>query len=155
VAVLPEAEEVDIAVKESDLKIDTYRAGGPGGQNVNKVSSAIRITHMPTGLVVQCQDESSQHKNKSKAMRILKARLYDQALTKAEAERARERRGQIGTGDRNMRVRTYNYPQNRVTDHRTKTNYSLEIVEQGGLDKLVKELAEWDIEEKLKALSVA
>ncbi|MBU0755736.1 MAG: peptide chain release factor 1, partial [Planctomycetes bacterium] len=134
VAVLPEAEEVEIDVKEADLRIDTYRAGGPGGQNVNKVSSAIRITHLPTGLVVQCQDESSQHKNKAKAMRILKARLYDQALSQAESERADARRGQIGTGDRNMRIRTYNYPQNRVTDHRIKINYSLEIVEQGGLE---------------------
>ena len=152
VAVLPEAEEVEIDVKESDLKIETYRAGGPGGQNVNKVSSAIRITHLPTGLVVQCQDESSQHKNKSKALRILKARYYDMERSRAERERAEDRRGQIGTGDRNMRIRTYNFPQNRVTDHRVKKNYPLEVVMEGGLDKLLADLAEWDVEEKLKAL---
>lgn len=152
VAVLPEAEEVEVDVKEADLRIDTYRAGGPGGQNVNKVASAIRITHLPTGLVVQCQDESSQHKNKSKAMRILKARLYDQEQSRIESERAQERRGQIGSGDRNMRIRTYNYPQNRVTDHRTKCNYSLTIVVEGGMEKLVEELVEWDMEERLKNL---
>jgi peptide chain release factor 1 len=151
--VLPEAEEVEIDIKEADLRIDTYRAGGPGGQNVNKVSSAIRITHEPTGLVVQCQDESSQHKNKSKAMRILKARLYDQEQSRVESERAEERRGQIGTGDRNMRVRTYNFPQNRVTDHRCKSNYSLEVILQGTLDKLVEELVEWDMAEKLKQIT--
>ncbi|MFH1999101.1 MAG: peptide chain release factor 1, partial [Planctomycetota bacterium] len=152
VAVLPEAEEVEIDIKDTDLRIDTYRAGGPGGQNVNKVASAIRITHIPTGLVVQCQDESSQHKNKSKAMRILKARLYDQELTRIESERAQERRGQIGSGDRNMRIRTYNYPQNRVTDHRMKNNYSLTIIIEGGLEKVVNELVEWDMEERLKNL---
>jgi peptide chain release factor 1 len=150
VAVLPEVEEVEIDIKEGDLRIETYRAGGPGGQNVNKVSSAIRITHTPTGLVVQCQDESSQHKNKAKAMRILNARYYDMENSRVRSERAEERREQIGSGDRNMRIRTYNFPQNRVTDHRSKMNYSLEVVKQGGLDKLVADMAEWDMEQKLK-----
>ncbi len=152
VAVLPEVGEVEVDIKDNDLKIETYRAGGPGGQNVNKVASAIRITHLPTGLVVQCQDESSQHKNRSKAMRILNARYYDMERTRLENERAAERRDQIGTGDRNMRIRTYNFPQNRVTDHRTKTNYSLEMVLQGALDRMIAALVEWDRSEKLKNL---
>jgi peptide chain release factor 1 len=152
VAVLPEAAEVEIDLKENDLKIDTFCASGPGGQNVNKVATAIRILHVPTGLTVQCQDESSQHKNRAKALRILKARLYDIEMSRREKERAEERRSQIGTGDRNMRVRTYNFPQNRVTDHRIKTSYSLEIVIEGGLDKMVDDLRSWEVEEKIKAL---
>ena len=151
VAVLLEAESVDIDINDADLKIDTYRAGGPGGQNVNKVASAIRITHEPTGVVVQCQDESSQHKNKSKAMRILSARLYDLELSRVKDERAETRRDQIGSGDRNMRIRTYNFPQNRVTDHRSKTYYSLEIIMAGRLEKIIDDLSEWDVEEKLKS----
>lgn len=152
VAVLPEAEEVDVEINESDLKIDTYRSSGPGGQNVNKVSSAIRITHLPSGLVVQCQDEKSQHKNRARALRILKARLHDMELTRTMNERAEERRGQIGTGDRNLRIRTYNFPQNRVTDHRTKTSYSLETVIEGRLEKAVDDLVQWEVQEKIKAL---
>ncbi len=152
VAVLPEAEEVEIDVSDGDLKIDTFCASGPGGQNVNKVATAIRITHLPTGLVVQCQDESSQHKNKAKALRILKARLFDIEESKREKERSEERRSQIGSGDRNMRVRTYNFPQNRVTDHRIKTSYSLETIVAGGLEKMVKNLKAWEVEEKIKAL---
>jgi len=152
VAVLPEAKEVDVDVKESDLKIERCRAGGPGGQNVNKVETAIRIIHQPTGLVVQCQDESSQHKNKAKAMRILNARLYDLEQTRLNSERSAERRDQIGSGDRNMRIRTYNFPQNRVTDHRIKTNFSLEVVMVGGMEKMLEDLIKWDVEEKLKNL---
>jgi len=116
------------------------------------VATAIRITHLPSGLVVQCQDESSQHKNRSKAFRILKARLMDMETSRREEERSAVRRSQIGTGDRNMRIRTYNFPQNRVTDHRTKTNYPLETVIEGGLDKVVDDLRRWEVEEKLKAL---
>ncbi len=152
VAVLPEVEEVEVDFNESDLKIDTYRSSGPGGQNVNKVSSAIRITHLPTGLVVQCQDEKSQHKNKARALRILKARLHDMELNRAMSERAEERRGQIGTGDRNLRIRTYNFPQNRVTDHRTKKSYSLETVIEGRLEKTIDDLLQWEVQEKIKAL---
>jgi len=152
VAVLPEPEEVEVDVSEGDLKVDTFCASGPGGQNVNKVATAIRITHLPSGLVVQCQDESSQHKNRSKAFRILKARLMDMETSRREEERSAVRRSQIGTGDRNMRIRTYNFPQNRVTDHRTKTNYPLETVIEGGLDKVVDDLRRWEVEEKLKAL---
>ena len=152
VAVLPEAEEVEIDLKDVDLKVDTFCASGPGGQNVNKVATAIRITHLPTGLVVQCQDESSQHKNRAKALRILKARLYDIEESKRNAERSEERRSQIGTGDRNMRIRTYNFPQNRVTDHRIKSSYSLEVVLSGNLDALIADLKGWEIEEKIKNL---
>ncbi len=152
VAVLPEGEDVEIDFHESDLKIDTYRSSGPGGQNVNKVSSAIRITHMPTGLIVQCQDESSQHKNKAKALRILKARLYDIEMSQRKKERADERKSQIGSGDRNMRIRTYNYPQNRITDHRIKTNYSLEMIINGNLNNMVEDLTKWETEEKIKFL---
>ncbi len=152
VAVLPEAEEVEIDLKDADLKVDTFCASGPGGQNVNKVATAIRITHLPTGLVVQCQDESSQHKNRAKALRILKARLFDIEESKRNAERSEERRSQIGTGDRNMRIRTYNFPQNRVTDHRIKSSYSLEVVLAGNLDALVADLKRWEIEEKIKNL---
>jgi peptide chain release factor 1 len=152
VAVLPEAEEVEIEIGDGDLKVDTFCSSGPGGQNVNKVATAIRITHLPTGLVVQCQDESSQHKNRAKALRILKARLFDIEETKREKERSEERRSQIGTGDRNMRVRTYNFPQNRVTDHRIKMSYSLETVIAGGLGKMVENLKAWEVEEKIKAL---
>jgi len=152
VAVLPEAEEVEIDLKDADLKVDTFCASGPGGQNVNKVATAIRITHLPTGLVVQCQDESSQHKNRAKALRILNARLFDIEETKRNAERSEERRSQIGSGDRNMRIRTYNFPQNRVTDHRIKSSYSLEVVLSGNLDALVADLKGWEIEEKIKNL---
>jgi peptide chain release factor 1 len=153
VAVLPEAEEVEVELRDQDLRIDTYRAGGPGGQAVNKISSAIRITHIPTNTVVQCQDESSQHKNKSKALRMLRTRLLEsQQRARKEAEDS-SRRTQIGSGDRSERVRTYNFPQNRVTDHRTKASYNLQTVIAGGLDEVVEDLRRLDLEHKLAALA--
>jgi peptide chain release factor 1 len=152
VAVLPEAEEVDVEIQEGDLRIDTYRSSGPGGQNVNKTSSAIRITHLPTGTVVQCQDESSQHKNKGKAMRMLRTRLREAQQSARKAELDANRRTQIGSGDRSERVRTYNFPQDRVTDHRTKTSYSLQNVFLGHLEGVVDDLRRLDLELKLAAL---
>jgi peptide chain release factor 1 len=152
VAVLAEVDEVDVDIQEGDLRIDTYRASGPGGQNVNKTSSAVRITHLPTDTVVQCQDESSQHKNKARAMRMLRARLHDAQQQAVKDEQDTARRSQIGSGDRSERIRTYNYPQNRVTDHRIKTNYSLETVLVGKLDSVVEDLRTRDMELKLAAL---
>ncbi len=138
VAVLPEVEDVQIEIKESDLKIDTYRSGGAGGQHVNKTESAIRITHLPTGLVVECQDERSQIKNREKAMKVLKSRLYDYYKSQAEKEYADQRKSQVGTGDRSERIRTYNFPQGRVTDHRIGlTLYSLEKFMLGDLDEMI------------------
>ncbi len=152
VAALPEAEEIDCAIEESDLRVDTFRSSGPGGQSVNKTSSAIRITHLPTDLVVQCQDEKSQHKNKSKALRMLRSRLMDIEAQNRKAEEDATRRSMIGSGDRSERVRTYNWPQNRVTDHRLKESYSLERILLGQLDDVVAELRERDLEEKITAL---
>jgi peptide chain release factor 1 len=142
VAVLPEAEDVDIAVDEKDLRVDVYRASGAGGQHVNRTESAVRITHLPTGLVVAIQDEKSQHKNRAKAMKILKARLYEQEREARDSERAASRKGQVGSGDRSERIRTYNFPQNRVTDHRINlTLYKLEQVVTGdALDEVIEPL---------------
>ncbi len=143
VAVLPEAEEVDIKIEDKDLRIDVFRASGPGGQSVNTTDSAIRITHLPTGLVVSQQDEKSQHKNKAKGMKVLRARLYDLERAKLDAERAQDRRSQIGSGDRSERIRTYNFPQGRVTDHRIGfTTHQLYLVLEGepALDELINAL---------------
>ena len=152
VAVLPEAEEVDVEVNESDLRIDVYRARGPGGQSVNTTDSAVRITHVPTGLVVQCQDEKSQHKNKAKAMQVLRSRLLEQAIAEQEAKIAAERKSQVGTGDRSAKIRTYNYPQSRVTDHRIGlTVHSLDAIMQGDLDGVVAAIQEYRRNEALAA----
>jgi peptide chain release factor 1 len=146
VAVLPEAEDVDIQIDELDLRIDVFRASGPGGQSVNTTDSAVRITHLPTGIVVSQQDEKSQHKNRAKAMKILRARIYDAERARVEAERAAERKGQVGSGDRSERIRTYNFPQGRVTDHRINfTLYKLDRVVSGeALDEVVDALAAED-----------
>jgi peptide chain release factor 1 len=141
VAVLPEAEEVDVAIDSSELKIDVYRSTGPGGQSVNTTDSAVRITHLPSGLVVTCQDEKSQIKNKAKALKVLRARLLDQKVREQDAKRSAERKNQIGDGDRSGRIRTYNFPQGRVTDHRIGlTLYKLEEIMQGAVDPIVEEL---------------
>ncbi len=157
VAVLPEAEEVDIQVDAKDLRIDIFRASGPGGQSVNTTDSAVRITHLPTGIVVQQQDEKSQHKNKAKAMKVLRARLYDHERALRDAERAAERKGQVGSGDRSERVRTYNYPQGRVTDHRIGlTLYKLEKVIAGeALDEVIEALIAEDQASRLAAIEEA
>ncbi|MEE3331111.1 MAG: peptide chain release factor 1 [Myxococcota bacterium] len=142
VAVMPEAEEVDIQIDPNELRIDVMRAGGPGGQSVNTTDSAVRITHLPTGLIVQCQDEKSQHKNKAKAMKVLMSRLYELEQDKAEQERADERRSQVGSGERSEKIRTYNFPQSRVTDHRAGiTLHKLDQVMEGELGELVDEVA--------------
>ena len=152
VAVLPEIEEVDMYINPADLKIDVYRASGAGGQHVNKTESAIRITHLPTGTVVECQDERSQHKNKEKAMKILRSRLYERMLEEQNAKIASERKLQVGTGDRSERIRTYNYPQGRLTDHRIGlTLYRLEAILNGDLDEVVDALRAYDQAEKLKS----
>jgi peptide chain release factor 1 len=138
VAVMPEAEEVDVEIDPSDLRIDVYRASGPGGQSVNTTDSAVRITHVPTGLVVQCQDEKSQHKNKAKAMKVLRSRLLEQEIEREADERASARREQVGTGGRSEKIRTYNFPQSRVTDHRAGvTLHKLDAVIEGDLDELL------------------
>lgn len=138
VAVLPEAEEVDVAIRDEELRIDVYRSSGPGGQSVNTTDSAVRITHIPTGVVVTCQDEKSQLKNKVKALKVLRSRLLDAKIAEHEAERARERKTQVGTGDRSAKIRTYNYPQGRVTDHRIGlTLHRLQEIMDGDLDELV------------------
>jgi peptide chain release factor 1 len=154
VAVLPEAEEVDIRIDDKDLRIDVFRSSGPGGQSVNTTDSAVRITHLPTGIVVQQQDEKSQHKNKAKALKILRARLYDAERAKAEAERAANRRGQVGTGERSERIRTYNFPQGRVSDHRINlTLYKIDKVVSGeALDEFVDALIADDRASRLAEL---
>jgi peptide chain release factor 1 len=153
VAVLPEAEEVDIDIDEADLRIDVFRSSGPGGQSVNTTDSAVRITHLPTGIVVSQQDEKSQHKNRAKAMKILRARIYDAERARLEAERAAERKGQVGSGDRSERIRTYNFPQGRVTDHRINfTLYKLDRVIAGeALDEVIDALVSEDQARRLAA----
>ena len=155
VAVLPEAEDVDIKIDEKDLRIDVFRASGPGGQSVNTTDSAVRITHIPTGVVVSQQDEKSQHKNRAKAMKILRARLYDAERQRLDAERAAARKGQVGSGDRSERIRTYNFPQSRVTDHRINlTLYNLaEVMEGRGLDQVVDALIADDEASRLAELA--
>jgi peptide chain release factor 1 len=144
VAVLPEAEDVDVEIADKDIRIDVYRSSGPGGQSVNTTDSAVRITHIPTGIVVAQQDEKSQHKNKARALKILRARLYERERMRIDAERTAQRRGQIGSGDRSERIRTYNFPQGRVTDHRVNlTLYKLDLVLEGtALDELIDALVQ-------------
>jgi peptide chain release factor 1 len=152
VAVLPEAEEVDVKIEDKDLRIDVFRSSGPGGQSVNTTDSAVRITHLPSGLVVQCQDQKSQLQNKIKAMEILRSRLLDRMIAEQEAERARARRAQVGTGDRSAKIRTYNFPQNRVTDHRIGyTAHDLTNVLEGRLDDLIDALRVAGERERLSA----
>jgi peptide chain release factor 1 len=156
VAVLPEAEDVDLEVREDELRIDVFRSSGPGGQSVNTTDSAVRITHLPTGLVVSCQDEKSQHKNKAKALKVLRSRLLDAKIARLEAERARERKLQVGTGDRSAKIRTYNFPQGRVTDHRINlTLHKLDDVLDGDLDEIIEALKVAREEERLASDAVA
>jgi len=154
VAILPEAEEVDITINPADLRIDVFRAGGPGGQSVNTTDSAVRVTHIPSGVVVSCQDEKSQHKNKAKALKVLRSRLLEAELERQANERASDRRAQVGTGDRSEKIRTYNYPQNRVTDHRAGiTLHQLDRVMEGGVDELLDGVASFMIGEREKLLA--
>ena len=154
VAVLPEVEEVDVVINQNDLRIDTYCASGAGGQHVNRTESAVRITHLPTGIVVQCQDEKSQLKNKDKAMKVLRAKIQDLAEETQRSEIAENRKSQVGTGDRSERIRTYNFPQGRVTDHRVGlTLHKLDYVLNGELDELITALVTADQSEKLKQVT--
>jgi len=154
VAVLPEVEDVEVEIRPEDLQIDTYRSGGAGGQHVNKTESAIRITHLPTGTVVECQDERSQHKNKERAMKVLRSKLYERMLSEQNEKIASERKLQVGTGDRSERIRTYNFPQGRLTDHRIGlTLYRLESAMNGDLDEVFDSLRAFDQAEKLKTQS--
>jgi peptide chain release factor 1 len=154
--VFPEPEDVgEIEINKADLKVDTYRASGAGGQHVNKTDSAIRITHLPTGIVVECQDERSQHKNRARAMSLLSARLRNAAVTKREAETAEKRRSLVGTGDRSERIRTYNFPQGRLTDHRINlTLYKLDDIVEGALDDVIGPLANEHRADQLGALGL-
>lgn len=154
VAVFPEAEDVDIEIIDNELKVDVYRSSGPGGQSVNTTDSAVRITHIPTGLVVTCQDEKSQIKNKAKAMKVLRARLYDIKIAEQQAKLTEERRSMVSTGDRSAKIRTYNYPQSRVTDHRINlTLYKLDEIMDGALEALIEPMHQHEQEEKLKIQS--
>ena len=152
VAVLPEVDDVEVEINPDDLQIDTYRSSGAGGQHVNKTESAIRITHIPTGIVVACQDERSQHKNRESAMKMLRSRLYDKMEQERNASIAADRKSQVGTGDRSERIRTYNFPQGRITDHRIGlTLYKLEQCMNGDIDEIIDALITTDRSEKLKA----
>ena len=154
VAVLPEADEIDVQIEEKDIRIDIFRSSGPGGQSVNTTDSAVRLTHLPTGIVISCQDEKSQLQNKLKAMRILRSRLLEMEEQKRQQEQGAARRSQIGSGDRSEKIRTYNFPQSRVTDHRiNKTVYQLDSVMNGDLDEFIEELAAFDQAERLEAMS--
>ena len=154
VAVLPEAEEVEVEIQEKDLRIDVFRSTGPGGQSVNTTDSAVRVTHLPTGLVVSCQDEKSQHKNKAKALKVLRARLYDLEMKRQQEAIARDRRNQVGTGERAEKIRTYNFRENRVTDHRIGlTLHDLPTIMDGHLEKFLEALAIHERSERLKALA--
>lgn len=153
VAIMPEVDDVEVNIDENDLRVDVFRSSGAGGQHVNMTDSAVRITHLPTGLVVSCQDEKSQHKNKDKAMKVLKARLYDLEMRKQEEALSAEKRSQIGTGDRSERIRTYNYPQGRVTDHRINfTTHQIEAINNGELDEIIDELIAADQALKLQEI---
>ena len=155
VAVLPEAEDVEVEIKQEDIRIDTYRASGHGGQYINRTDSAVRITHMPSGLVVTCQDEKSQLKNKEKAMKVLRSRLYELYRSQQDAAYAQNRKSQVGTGERNERIRTYNFPQGRVTDHRANlTLYKIESVMDGELDEIIDALSMMEQQEKLEKMSI-
>ena len=152
VAILPEADEVDVDIRPDELRVDVYRSSGPGGQSVNTTDSAVRITHIPSGIVVQCQDEKSQHKNKAKALKVLRSRLFEMARLEQERERASERKQQVGKGDRSEKIRTYNFPQGRVTDHRISlTLHKLDGVLDGELDEIIDALWDHDAQEKIKS----
>jgi len=154
VAVLPDVDEVDVDISPNDLRIDTYRASGAGGQHINKTDSAIRITHLPTGIVVTCQDQRSQHKNKDKAMKVLRSKLYERAQDQQDSEIAQSRKSQVGTGDRSERIRTYNFPQGRVSDHRIGlTLYKILEILDGDLDDIIDALVTADQSEKLGSSS--
>jgi peptide chain release factor 1 len=154
VAVLPEAEDVDVEIRDEEIRVDVYRSSGPGGQSVNTTDSAVRITHLPTGLVVTCQDEKSQHKNKAKALKVLRSRLLDARLARQEAERARDRRLQVGTGDRSAKIRTYNFPQSRVTDHRINlTLHRLREILDGDLEEMIQALKQARESERLESVA--
>jgi peptide chain release factor 1 len=154
VAVMPEAEEADIEIPENDLRVDVYRASGHGGQSVNTTDSAVRLTHIPTGMVVTCQDEKSQHKNKAKALRVLRARLLEKEMQERMAREAEMRKMQVGSGDRSERIRTYNFPQSRVTDHRINlTLYSLESILDGDLHEIIDALQRYQVEQQLKDIN--
>ena len=150
VAVLPEAEDVDVTIDPNELRVDVFRSSGPGGQSVNTTDSAVRITHIPTGMVVTCQDEKSQHKNKAKALKVLRARLYEQKREEEEAKLTESRRSMVSTGDRSAKIRTFNFPQNRVTDHRINlTLYKVDKILEGDLDEFIEKLQLADRAEKL------